>query len=622
MSGASAGTSAVPVPVPVPVPAPLDTMGRAPPSRFRPTTEPPFRSLDRSGTPQTPVNSENLLRRLESLSPAVGDPSASSGNHFRSRTTSSSDDLALSQLSLSPILAANGPDRRPSTSLSLSYTALELREIAREIKNAEVDLNNNGSNNARKRIVLVAGIRSRNEATELTSWLFSNLEVDLHVATSLLPFLEPLLPKGSKSSIQAYAQGKPILPSLQTTADLLISIGGDGTALRAAWLFQGEAPPLLAFRTEISRSEGVAWQGRARGVLAVHLWRNWKTTTARIFGLSTLVDRLAVPSSSSSFSSAATAACQSVQRTSGYRILFRTRLSCTVIRCAASMEMLRRGVPGTIPRHGAPFEEEAVSESTTYEILNELIVDRGPSPYLSLLELHVSTEDAGMRSTVIQADGVVLSTPTGSTAYSLSAGGSIVHPDVGAILITPIAPHELTLRPFILPHTMDLCLVVPTTARSPAWASFDSRARLPVYPGDEVHVRASDWPLPCVAPDESDHASTMAWGVDKEHGEMTVKGPRRRSLSNIADEEDSSSEPEDNVTSPKRAAPSPSKLFTTNTSIALQGLVGNGTPDGSEEGFEDEEEEDEGTFGHFRGNLRANEGPAEGVWEGTITETD
>eukprot|EP00842_Homolaphlyctis_polyrhiza_P003464 jgi/Hompol1/4118/HPOL_006931-RA len=61
-----------------------------------------------------------------------------------------------------------------------------------------------------------------------------------------------------------------------------------------------------------------------------------------------------------------------------------------------------------------------------------MVVDRGPSPYLSQLELYGDNKHI----TTVQADGLVIATPTGSTAYSLSAGGSVVHPDVSAILVT------------------------------------------------------------------------------------------------------------------------------------------------------------------------------------------
>ena len=97
--------------------------------------------------------------------------------------------------------------------------------------------------------------------------------------------------------------------------------------------------------------------------------------------------------------------------------------------------------------------------------------------------------------TTVQADGLTVSTPTGSTAYSvssildfllctcltlsqLSAGGSLVHPEIPAILITPICPHTLSFRPMLLPDSMELRICVPYNSRSTAWASFDGRGRV------------------------------------------------------------------------------------------------------------------------------------------------
>jgi len=123
-----------------------------------------------------------------------------------------------------------------------------------------------------------------------------------------------------------------------------------------------------------------------------------------------------------------------------------------------------------------------------FEVLNDLVVDRGPSPYVSQLELFGELRVSFMKPlmsagdehhlTTVQADGLTVSTPTGSTAYSLSAGGSLVHPQIPALLITPICPHTLSFRPMLLPDSMELRICVPYNSRSTAWASFDGRGRV------------------------------------------------------------------------------------------------------------------------------------------------
>ncbi|KAJ1916103.1 hypothetical protein H4219_003974 [Mycoemilia scoparia] len=135
----------------------------------------------------------------------------------------------------------------------------------------------------------------------------------------------------------------------------------------------------------------------------------------------------------------------------------------------------------------------------TFQVLNEVVVDRGPSPYMSMLELYGD----GNLLTTVQADGLVLSTPTGSTAYSLAAGGSLVHPEIPAILVTPICPHTLSFRPMLLPDSMVIRVVVPPDSRGSAWASFDGRNRIELKQGDHIQITASQYPLPTVCANQS-----------------------------------------------------------------------------------------------------------------------
>lgn len=128
------------------------------------------------------------------------------------------------------------------------------------------------------------------------------------------------------------------------------------------------------------------------------------------------------------------------------------------------------------------------------QVLNELSVDRGPSPYVTQLELYGD----GSLITVAQADGLIIATPTGSTAYSLSAGGSLVHPGVSAISVTPICPHTLSFRPILLPDGMLLKVRVPAASRSTVWASFDGKVRTELGRGDYVTIQASLFPFPTV----------------------------------------------------------------------------------------------------------------------------
>jgi NAD+ kinase len=75
--------------------------------------------------------------------------------------------------------------------------------------------------------------------------------------------------------------------------------------------------------------------------------------------------------------------------------------------------------------------------------------------------------------TTVQGDGILISTPTGSTAYNLSCGGSIVHPSADVICLTSICPLSLSFRPVILPKQDVIKIIVPEMARTNAWVTID-----------------------------------------------------------------------------------------------------------------------------------------------------
>ncbi|PVV01532.1 hypothetical protein BB560_004047 [Smittium megazygosporum] len=139
--------------------------------------------------------------------------------------------------------------------------------------------------------------------------------------------------------------------------------------------------------------------------------------------------------------------------------------------------------------------QQSYTKESSFRVLNEVVVDRGLNPFLTALELYVFSDHL----TTVQADGLVLSTPTGSTAYSLAAGGSLVHPDIPAILITPVCPHSLSFRPMLVPDSKILKVQVPFDSRNTAMVSFDGRNRIELQRGDYIQVEASEYPFPVMS---------------------------------------------------------------------------------------------------------------------------
>jgi NAD+ kinase len=113
--------------------------------------------------------------------------------------------------------------------------------------------------------------------------------------------------------------------------------------------------------------------------------------------------------------------------------------------------------------------------------LNELVVSKSAIARLNHFELFVDTEFVSS----YKADALIVATPTGSTAYSLGAGGPILKPDVDAFVITPVSPHGLTHRPVVVRDTVEIEIQVKT-GQEEAFLSLDGQVGMPVRDGDIV----------------------------------------------------------------------------------------------------------------------------------------
>ena len=122
-----------------------------------------------------------------------------------------------------------------------------------------------------------------------------------------------------------------------------------------------------------------------------------------------------------------------------------------------------------------------------YDALNDIVVGKGTISRLNHCDVYVD----GVFVSSYKADSLIVSTPTGSTAYSLAAGGPIVMPTVDALIVTPVSAHSLTHRPLVVPDTSNIELVV-NTGDEEAYLSVDGQVGMPMYDGDRIRCRKSE----------------------------------------------------------------------------------------------------------------------------------
>lgn len=263
--------------------------------------------------------------------------------------------------------------------------------------------------------------------------------------------------------------------------DLIICLGGDGTLLYASSLFQGSVPPVMAFHLG------------SLGFLTPFKFESYKTEVAKVFE-------------------------------GNAAITLRSRLKVKVVK-----DMLQRtGRDQSTQSHNGLLSQRHTSTETgkvslQLQVLNEVVVDRGPSSYLSNVDLYLD----GRLITSVQGDGLIVSTPTGSTAYAAAAGASMIHPNVPAIMVTPICPHSLSFRPIVVPAGVELMITLSPDARNTAWVSFDGRKRQEIQHGDCIKITTSCYPVPSICCHDLVYdwfeslAQCLHWNVRKRQARLT-----------------------------------------------------------------------------------------------------
>ncbi|KAJ5722855.1 ATP-NAD kinase PpnK-type alpha/beta [Penicillium malachiteum] len=231
--------------------------------------------------------------------------------------------------------------------------------------------------------------------------------------------------------------------------DLTVTLGGDGTILHASSLFAtcSNVPPVLSF------SMGTL------GFLSEWKFSEFKRAFREVYmsgagagdRMSVLEEEakpmVALPQSSSPGTQDesmgptgwSSVRGKSMGSTRGAPILMRNRLKVGLFTGDGRETTLTRGKS---------------DQGAGVYVMNELLIHRGKEPHLAVVDIFVG----GRYLTEAVVDGIIISTPTGSTAYSLSSGGSIVHPLVPSILLTPICARSLSFRPLVLPLSTPITL--------------------------------------------------------------------------------------------------------------------------------------------------------------------
>jgi len=135
---------------------------------------------------------------------------------------------------------------------------------------------------------------------------------------------------------------------------------------------------------------------------------------------------------------------------------------------------------GTTIRGGKPLKEHLA--------LNDVVITKTARARMTDLSVSVGDEFV----TRVKADGLIVATPTGSTAYNLAAGGPIVQPMIEALVLTPIAPHMLTNRPIVIPAASLVRVQPQMNERDELFVTFDGQAGHQLEAGDEVRIRCAE----------------------------------------------------------------------------------------------------------------------------------
>ena len=151
---------------------------------------------------------------------------------------------------------------------------------------------------------------------------------------------------------------------------------------------------------------------------------------------------------------------------------------------------------------------ERISE---YTVLNDVVINKGALARIIDLETNINSSYI----TTFKADGLIISTPTGSTAYSLSAGGPILYPTLGSIVLTPICSHTLTNRPIVLPDDFKIEIIIKSLSED-VFLTLDGQVGFSLRIGDVIEVNKANYKVKLLVPAKRDYfkvlRTKLKWG--------------------------------------------------------------------------------------------------------------
>ena len=167
----------------------------------------------------------------------------------------------------------------------------------------------------------------------------------------------------------------------------------------------------------------------------------------------------------------------------------------TEVTLAELYSALEAATAGTAPYDQRLMLRSTISRGSTVHadriVLNDVVITRGA---LSRI-IEMSVWVGGQFVTRVRADGIIIASPTGSTAYNLASGGPIVHPSVEAVVLTPIAPHTLAQRPIVIPASSDVRIEPHVDGDSETFVTLDGQSGYRLLDGDTVTVTPARRPL-------------------------------------------------------------------------------------------------------------------------------